>query len=70
MCSQENKLENQLFINMITATIKARTEEQEVLPIPNGDLMIVIWLSLQVGKINAGSHPFIGCSRDSLLFCH
>ena len=62
MCSQENKLENQLFINMIMAIIKACPEEQEVLLVPNVALMIVIWLLLQVGKINAGSHSFIGCS--------
>ena len=47
---------------MIMAIIKACPEEQEVLLVPNVALMIVIWLLLQVGKINAGSHSFIGCS--------
>lgn len=62
MCSQENKPENQPFINMVTATIKACTEEQEMLPVPTVAPVIVTWLSLQIGKINAGSHPFVGCS--------
>lgn len=42
MCSQGDKLEGQLFISRIRATIKSHTEERETLPLPNVVLVTVL----------------------------